>query len=452
MMRTALLLSSLAIAGLSSAQVFQSGFENWADSLPVGWMGSKTNIAHSAVTQVSDNVHGGQFAVRLANTSSTHKRFSTQPMPVADGHSYQVSFWVRGAGDVRVGLFDGRPGTSSGYAPYSPYATASGTWVQVIQTVVAANDTTAGEFIISVRNTVAPEHVVIDDVNITEGGELTPTSIYAIQYTTDPSGNSPLNGQVVLTGGIVTADLPAATDGYFIQSGSGPWTGIYVFDVDHAPAIGDSITFTASVTEYFGLTELSGISGYTVVNSGNTVVPFTVATGDVSLEPLESVLVRVQNATCTEAPGGANFGKYKVNDGSGDAVIGKVIYTTTPAPLVGNVYNITGVNYYAFSEYNIEPRMESDVEFSSGVAAKGELSSVAVGPNPASDLLTINLGEAAGKNLTYTLTDMQGRTVQGGLLTTGTTQLKVNGMPAGLYHLTLRSPEGMKIFAVQVAH
>jgi hypothetical protein len=452
MMRTAVLLSSLAIAGLASAQVFQSGFENWTGTAPDGWMGTKTSIATTAVTQVSDNVHSGSYAVRLENATSSHKRFTTQPLTVTNGQNYTVSFWVRGAGDVRVGLYDGRPGGSSGYATYTPYTSATADWQQVTVSIAAAYDTIGGEFILSVRNTVAPENIVVDDVNISTAAPLTPTSIYDIQYTTDPSGDSPYNGQTVLTGGIVTADLPAAGDGYFVQSGSGPWTGVYVYDTDNTPQIGDSITFTASVSEYFNLTELSGVSAYTLVSSGNAVpAAYTVATGDVSLEPLESVLVRVMSAACTEAPSGANFGKYKVDDGTGDATIGKVIYTTTPDPVVGQSFNITGVNYYAFGEYNIEPRMASDVEFASGIADAGVMNTVTLGPNPASNLIVVSLGQAAGSKVDFTLTDMQGHMVQMGSFSGSQGRINVDQLATGTYQLMLTNAKLAKTFAVQVA-
>ncbi len=453
-MRTAVLLSTLAIAGMASAQILQSGFEDWTGTTPDGWVGTKTSIALSGVTQVTDNVHGGIFSVRLENTTSSHKRFTTQPLAVTNGQNYEISFWVRGNGEIRVGLFDGRSGSSAGYAGYTPYTTVASpnVWIQVTQSIAAANDTVDAEFILSLRNTVAPEHLVVDDVTISEAAPLTHTSIYNIQYTTDPSGDSPLSGQTVLTGGIVSADLPGAGDGYFVQSGSGLWTGVYVYDPDNAPAIGDSITFIASVVEYFGLTELSSVSAYTLISSGNAVPePFDVATGDVSLEPLESVLVRVLDATCTEEPGGANFGKYKVDDGTGDAVIGKVIYTTDPSPVLGNTYNITGVNYYSFEEYNILPRMESDVDFITGISTVGVLASVQVGPNPAKNILNVSLGQAAGNQVDYILTDMQGRAVQSGQFSGAQGQLNVNDMATGLYHLTLRSSELVKTFAVQVA-
>ncbi|MBP8824306.1 MAG: carbohydrate binding domain-containing protein [Flavobacteriales bacterium] len=448
-MRTAVLLSTFAFAGMASAQLFQSGLEDWTGTTPDGWMGSKSSIAATSVTQASDNVHGGTYAVRLDNASDSHKRFTTQPIAVTSGQNYEVSFWVRGSGEVRVGLYDGRPGGSSGYATYSPYTMATAAWQQVTVSIAAAHDTTGGEFILSVRNTVAPEHIVIDDVTIGDAAPLTPMSIYAIQYTTDPNGDSPVNGQSVMTGGIVTAVMPG--DGYFIQSGSGLWNGVYVYDQDNTPAMGDSVTFTCSVSEYFNLTELSGVSAYTLVSSGNTIpAAYDVATGDVSLEPLESVLVRVNNAACTEAPSGANFGKYKVDDGSGDATIGKVIYTTTPDPVLGTAYNVTGVNYYTFGEYNIQPRMASDVDFATAVRESDLSGSMTVGPNPASDLLHVNLGQAGGSSVEYALTDMQGRTVQSGSFSGSQGTINVAGRATGLYHLTLRSKEQVKSVAVQV--
>lgn len=439
---------------MASAQVFQSGFEDWTGTAPDGWGTSGvSNIGAANITQVSENVHSGTYAVRLTNAATGHKRFATSPLEVTSGQNYEVTFWVRGNGEVRVGLFDGRPGTSAGYAGYTPYTVVASpdTWTQVTRSIAAANDTTDGQFILSVRNTVAPEQLVVDDVNITLAAPLTPTSIYNIQYTTDPTGASPLNGQTVLTGGIVSADIPGTNNGYFVQSGSGPWSGITVFDTDHSPAIGDSVTFMATVSEFNSNTELTGISSYVVVSSGNPLVAFDVATGDVSLEPLESVLIRVVNASCTEVPGGANFGKYKVNDGTGDAVIGKAIYTTTPDPMIGNILDITGVNYFAYGEYNIQPRMTSDVDFLTGISAAGVLSTVQVGPNPATNILNVSLGQAAGSQVEYTLTDMQGRMVQNGQFFGAQGQLNVNDMATGLYHLTLRSSELVKTFTVQVA-
>jgi len=80
------------------------------------------------------------------------------------------------------------------------------------------------------------------------------TAIHDIQFTLDPAGDSPYAGQTVQTAGIVTAIY---RDGYVIaEPAGGPWSGVYVYDPDHLPATGDYLRITASVSEYYGLTEL----------------------------------------------------------------------------------------------------------------------------------------------------------------------------------------------------
>lgn len=467
-MRTAVLLTSLAFAGMASAQIFQSGFEDWTGTAPDGWLGAKTSIPAANVSAVTNNVHGGTAAVRLEYTASDHKRFTTQALTVVANTDYTVSFWVRGSGEIRVGLFDDRS-TGSGYASYSAYTSATATWTQVSQTVTATNSTAIAEFILSVRNTVAPEHLVVDDVTITTGSSVPDVSIHDIQFTSDPSGNSPYNGQLVTTSGIVTGTYitydnnnpPAPQYRYtYIQDGSGPWNGVVIYDYynnNNVANIGDAVTVRATVDEYFNLTELKDVQSFIITATGQPQpAPWVVETGDVASEALESVLIEVQQATCTLVPSGASYGKWNVNDGSGDAVVGKLMYTTTPDPELGQVFNVTGVvaftNFQNNPEYNILPRMASDIDIITGIADIAELATVSVGPNPANDLLTIRIDEPATGNLTYTLTDMQGRTVQSGQTAAATTtRLSVLDLPAGLYHLTLRSMDGMKTFAVQVA-
>ena len=197
----------LVALGLSAqAQVvFQSGFETWTDNVPTDWNGARTNLPTTGMAQVSDNVHGGSFAVRLTNAATGHLRFSTQDVAVVAGQTYEVRFWARGNGEVRLGLYDGRPG--NGYSSYTGYTTLSGpTWTEVVLTVACTNDTTAGQFILSLRNTVDPEHLVVDDVTIstTAPEEPTAATIAAIQGTTTADGSSTFDGVLVQTSGIVT--------------------------------------------------------------------------------------------------------------------------------------------------------------------------------------------------------------------------------------------------------
>ncbi|MBK9073994.1 MAG: carbohydrate binding domain-containing protein [Flavobacteriales bacterium] len=441
-MKKTLLLLVVAMATAAQAQVVQSGFEAWTGNLPDGWFGSKSNIAQSAVAQVSTDVHGGTYAVQLSN-GTPHKRFTSQPVTVAAGTVYSINFWVRGNGQVRTSLFDGRT-DAFGYAPYNAYVTATSTWTEVTQTVAAAVDTNAAEFIFSVLSTGAPDHIVIDDVTITQGGTIPDASIYDIQFTTIPNGDSPLNGQTVNTGGIVTASY---ADAYYIQSGSDAWRGVYVFDNFSLPAVGDSVTMTASVSEFNNLTELTGITNFNVVSSGNPVpAPLNITTQEANEEALEGVLVRVTNATCTEEPGGANFGKWKADDGSGFAWIGKEIYTTTPAPLLGQVYDVTGVVSYSFALYGIQPRDANDITLITGVE-ENILSGTSVFPKPAQDVLNVVLPLGGVR---YQLQDATGRIVREGSFSGMRAQLELSGVRDGMYTLLLMTSDAKRVERVSV--
>ena len=127
---------------------------------------------------------------------------------------------------------------------------------------------------------------------IQEGPTSTPTvTIYTIQYTTAPAGASSYDGQNVSTGGIVTAVVNSAGDvGYFIQNGAGAWNGIYVDDAVNTPARGDSVTISGLVQENFAFTQLTALTSFSNVSSGNPEpASWVVSTGAVNSEDYESV-------------------------------------------------------------------------------------------------------------------------------------------------------------------
>lgn len=460
-MKKTLLLAAVALVGTTQAQVFQSDFETWAGGHPAGWGGSKTNLPIAGVSEVTEGAHGGAKALRLTRTESGHQRYSTQTVALVAGTEYNVTFWLKGAGDVRVGLFDDRS-TSSGYA-YSPYATATSTWSEVTLSVTAVENYAAGEFILSVRSSVAPDHIMIDDLVIEEAGGLEEVSIYDIQYTTNANGDSPRNGEVVITGGIVTGtyltynnDQPQHRYTY-IQSGSGPWNGIVIFDYannNNEAVIGDSLVVTGTIEEFNGLTEIKDLQSFSVVSSGNTVpAPLLIETGDLSAEALESVLVQVRAAECTVVPSGATFGKWNVDDGSGESVIGKLIHTVVPAPVLGAVYNVTGVvsftNFQNNPEYNIQPRVAADVEISTSVDHVA-FASAKLFPNPANEVVVLDLGSEIVGRTSYTLIDASGRVIMADVLTSDRTDLRVNALQAGVYRVIVQNNVGVRSLPLQV--
>jgi hypothetical protein len=354
----------VALVHMSIAQVFTSGFESWSGpNSPDGWIGNvvagnATTVPPANITQSSD-AQEGLLACRLQNTSTSHQRFTTSAVNMTAGTVYTITFWAKGSGDIRTGIVTINSSGAAQYpSAYNSWIALTSTWTQYTQTFAAQN-TSLGEFIFSIRSTVAPDHILLDNVVITDGGSVTPpdyVSIYDIQYTTDASGNSPYAGQTVQTSGIVTANY---SSGYFIQNGVGPWTGIHVFNNTNTPAVGDSISIVGNVVEHFNMTQISGVTSFVNHSSGNALPQAAQITSAQSkTEPYEGVLVKVVNAECTNVNSG--FGMWKINSGADSSKVHNLIYAYTP--VLGAVYNITGVMNFSFQEFRVCPRNINDIE------------------------------------------------------------------------------------------
>jgi len=219
----------------------------------------------------------------------------------------------------------------------------------------------------------------VDDILVNETGAVIPPSlsIYDIQYTVAGNGDSPENGNTVTTGGIVTALKANGT--YFIQNGSGPWTGIYVYDQNNTVVIGDSLTFEAVVDEFSNATQLTNISNFNNFSSSNTVVKTTVTTGAALAEMYEGVLVNVPVTNCTVATNG--FGEWTINDGSGDCIVDDFLLGSTYNAIVGGPYDVTGIIDFAFGSFLMQPRTLADIITTVGINENGTLDA-SVYPNP----------------------------------------------------------------------
>jgi predicted extracellular nuclease len=359
-------MSLMLVAQVSFAQIFTSSFENWSGpNSPDGWIGNTvasntTNILATNVIQSSD-AQEGILSCQLVNTStgtSNHRRFTTSAVNVTQGQIYTISFWAKGNAQLRLGIVTLNSSGAAAYGTYTPYSTIVDTWTQY-SFDVTANNTSLGEFIFSLHSTVAPSHLLIDNVVITDGNVTPPTdyvSIYDIQYTTAMSGDSPYVGQTVETSGIVTATYAS---GYFIQNGVGPWTGVHVFNNSNTPQIGDSISIIGNVVEYFNLTQITSVTSFVNHSSGNTLpVAVEITSAQSKTEPYEGVLVKVMNAECTNVNSG--FGMWKINSGVDSSKVHNLFYAYTP--ILGASYNIRGVINYSFSEFRVCPRNINDIE------------------------------------------------------------------------------------------
>jgi len=279
---------------------------------------------------------------------------------------------------------DGNPYAANTFVRYYMAAVDDHGLVQLLANPTSQNsaDTTKGYFFYTVTNGGSP-------------------SIYNIQYTPYSTGVSPYNGAVVTVGGIVTADSTdllltpingssGGTNAWYIQSGVGPWNGIWLVSKDTITKAalstlhhGDSIIVTGTVDENFSVTEIID-SMFTVVSHNNPIpapTKITTATfgfkgdGDLTAEPYEGVLVRLKNATVTDVyPTFSDASEYEITDSTGTPMLvrrdGRNSYTNevgdttlgyTRVMNVGDkIDTLTGVGFYSFSRYKITPRTNAD--------------------------------------------------------------------------------------------
>lgn len=198
-------------------------------------------------------------------------------------------------------------------------------------------------------------------------------SIYDIQFTTvadDGTYPSLFDGQTVTTGGIVTA-TDYGNGRYFISSSAGgAWNGIFIYDNDHNPVLGDSIHIQGLVYEYYGITELKNLTSYETISSGNPIpAPVHISTHDLATEEAyESVLVEITDVGVTEAFDG--YDEWRVNDGSGDCIISNGIYNFADENIeLMTAYpfsSIIGVVFYSWGEFRLHPRGLADLQSQAG--------------------------------------------------------------------------------------
>jgi hypothetical protein len=240
--------------------------------------------------------------------------------------------------------------------------------------------------------------------------------------------SSPLVEQVVTIQGVVTA---ANDYSYFIQDESGAWNGIYIYDNTNLPAVGDDVILQGEVSEYYDLTEISNITYFETVSSGNDLPAAVVLTTGfigTSGEPYEGCLVSITNAACTNTDLG--FGDAYFDDGTGDCMIDDMLYTPDPAWVLGEYYSVTGVLTYTYEEYKIEPSSAADVSIGMAVGSI-EVSVINIYPNPTVDALNFRLNSNA-KAYIY---DTNGRLVFTQDVASGEVNLDVSGLRLGTYRV-----------------
>jgi predicted extracellular nuclease len=201
-------------------------------------------------------------------------------------------------------------------------------------------------------------------------------TIKDIQDTT--SADHPAEDDVVTVKGVITAvdSTPSSSDvykGFWIQDGTGPFSGVYVYHTWKAtdtavPKQGDEVELTATYDEYYDLSELKQASwkvlGQKALPAPEVVDAKVMATDAAEAEKYEGVLVQVKDFTVAKINQDSNQKNVAMEDADG-FVIDYALYdffAATPAPAVGSVYStITGPLDFTYKKFKIYPRVAGDV-------------------------------------------------------------------------------------------
>lgn len=212
---------------------------------------------------------------------------------------------------------------------------------------------------------------------------LPPTdTIYDVQQGVVAAGQTAVVEGVVVTGVAKLAD--GTGYGVYVQeAGGGQWSGVWAYTATGAESLhrGQLVNLSGLVQEYDGSAHDWGNSiTEIVVNDGTLALGAIAAAGsdvaepapevlalaslaaDISAEPWEGALVRIQGAL-TVADGDLGFGEFSVDDGSGSTIrVDDRLFLYGPAYTGDTFTAIQGVLDFSYGAWKIEPRDAADLQ------------------------------------------------------------------------------------------
>jgi predicted extracellular nuclease/plastocyanin len=203
-------------------------------------------------------------------------------------------------------------------------------------------------------NAAAPNYNEAADFDDGSCLEVTTTAIATIQ---EGQLTDAYTGTTVVTNGVVTGVFGSLVS---VQDGQGPYSGIWMFGPNVPVVVGDDIEITGTVAEYYGLTQLTGVSVVINAQGASLPTPEVLSTATAaSDEQWEGVLVQVTGGVSSESLG---YGEWGVDDTSGECRIDDRGYDAigTGNVTAGSTWQVTGPLDYSFGNYKIQPRSEAD--------------------------------------------------------------------------------------------
>jgi len=192
------------------------------------------------------------------------------------------------------------------------------------------------------------------------------------------------NGQVFTVSGIVTSSNQFGNSGPGAVQDETAGVCVYGSTFSNVVNIGDSVTVTAELTQYSGLTELSfNLPGASVIvnSSGNETTPEIITINDISMqqwngyEEFEGLLIRLNNVTIQETGNFTGGTNYTISDPTGTLTSGLRIDNDVSSiigqPIPSGSVDIIGIlqqyipNPPYNSGYQLLPRYNSDLIYDS---------------------------------------------------------------------------------------
>ncbi len=443
------IIAILAGGAYATNLLLNPGFENWDSGAPEYW----SNDDGITVTQNSDTVLSGDYSAKIVLTTQNQSNadFFQEYIPVTGGNMYTAGtsiFDNDSAGKARIVVYWFASDSSYLSGTYGSYSSDSPAWSVVLDTVVAPDGAAYAKFNIRFYDVASfwdgDAEFFLDNAFFLEMGEPAPDTltIMEIQGQTD---TSPYEGQIVVTTGVITGVF--GNNFFLEEQPGGAWHGIYVYRggvSDPAVSVGDSVLVTGTVSEYYGMTEITNLVDLVILSSGAAVPgPILLATNEVNDEAYEAVFVRVDNAQCTNDDLG--YGEWEVDDGTGPVRIDDMGVPYTP--VLGNLYMVQGPVMYSYSNYKIEPRTETDiVDYGSTDVGEGELKgevAFKLVTNPARGKAVFQFAPLVSGRVEIILYDLTGKAVRilrkdlkGG---SSRVEMDLRGLPGGVYFYSVRA-------------
>jgi predicted extracellular nuclease len=142
-----------------------------------------------------------------------------------------------------------------------------------------------------------------------------------------------------------------------VQDATGAGVVVFVKNSSYDVAIGDVFTLTGSVQEYYDLTEvvIDDVANISKTASGEATTPVVVNGMPTDWEPYEGQLITISDVEVTSAP---NYGQVSTNYAG---LFIDDLFTDFTATTGDTFSSVTGVLYYSYEEWKLEPRDASDL-------------------------------------------------------------------------------------------